>query len=85
MTAIDAVVAPVDHRNEVPPLAVSVTGVPAQVDAGPLMEAVGSGFTVMTVLAMFGQPIAFVTVTLYVVFTVGDTVIVCVVAPVDQR
>ena len=48
-TVIDCVVAPVDHENDVPPFAVSVTLVPAHVDVGPVIVAVGAGLTVTTV------------------------------------
>jgi hypothetical protein len=85
VTVIDDVVAPVDHENDVPPLAVSVALVPAQIADGPEMVAVGSGLTVMVCDALFVQPRASVTVTVYVVVEVGVTVIVDVVAPVDQR
>src|SRR5450432_226061 len=58
---------------------------PAQREVGPLMTGVaGSGFTVTTVAAEVAwQPLASVTVTLYE--PAAETVIDCVVAPVDQR
>ena len=85
VTVIEAVVAPVDQRYDVPPLAVSVTGVEGHAVVGPVIVAVAGGFTVMVFDALFGQPVAFVTVTLYVVVPDGVTVIACVVAPVDHE
>ena len=49
MSVIDDVVAPVDHRNEVPPLAVSMIAEPAHVAVGPLIDAEGSASTVTAV------------------------------------
>lgn len=40
---------PVDHRYDVPPVAVSVALPPVQIDVGPLIAALGNGFTVMTI------------------------------------
>lgn len=85
VTVIDAVVAPVDQRNDVPPAALRVTAVPAQVVAGPLIVAVGSGLTETDFEAFAEQPFESVTCTEYVVVPVGVTVIDDVVAPVDQR
>ena len=61
---IASVVAPVDQLYEVPPLAVKVVGLPAQivVDAGTIL-AVGAGLTVTVALAVAVQPLASVTVT----------------------
>jgi hypothetical protein len=64
VTVIDAVVAPVDHRNDVPPEAVRLTLEPAQADVGPVMVAVGGAFTVIVFVAEFGQPTPSVTLTL---------------------
>jgi hypothetical protein len=83
---IDCVVAPVDHRYDEPALAVSVTDPPAQNVVGPpaVTVATGSGFTVtVTGEPWDEQPFAFVTETEY--WPAWETVIDCVVAPVDQR
>jgi hypothetical protein len=66
LTGIDCVVAPVDHRYDVPADAVSVTLPPLQKVVGPLavMVAVGAGLTVIVFEALFVQPTALVTVTL---------------------
>jgi hypothetical protein len=63
---MDCVVAPFDHRYDVPLLAVSVTEPPAQNVVGPpvVIVAAGGAFTVTTVAAEVAlQPLAFVTVT----------------------
>ena len=49
-TLMDAVVAPVDHRNEVAPDAVSVADDPAQILPGDEIEMTGLGFTLMDAL-----------------------------------
>ena len=49
--------------NEVPPLAVSVVLLPAQITCVPLIEAVGSVFTVTDAVSVSVQPLASVTVT----------------------
>jgi hypothetical protein len=86
LTVIDAVVAPVLHRNDVPPAAVSVDEAPIQiVGLAGVMLHVGSGFTVTVVEHELVHPAALVTVTVYVVVVVGLTVIAAVVAPVLQR
>ena len=83
---MDAVVAPVLQRNEVPPDAVSVTGAPAQMVglAGTILQ-----ITVLVTVTVteheLVQPFASVTVTVYVVVTFGLTVIAAVVALVLQR
>jgi hypothetical protein len=53
VTTIVAVVAPVDQRYDVPPLAVSVAGLPAQTAVGPLIAAAGGEFTVIDLDAVF--------------------------------
>jgi hypothetical protein len=60
---IDAEVSPVDQENELPPLAVSVTADPAHVAVGPLMEAIGSAFTVTAVGEDVALQLPFETVT----------------------
>src|SRR5512140_1196090 len=84
-TVIDCVVAPVDQRFPVNADEVRVIVEPAQNEAGPLMVGVaGVGLTVTTWAAdVAEQPLASVTVTLYE--PPAETVIDCVVAPVDQR
>ena len=50
LTVIDAVVAPVLHRNEIPPDAVSVAEPPIQIIGfGQVMLHTGKGFTVTVV------------------------------------
>ena len=49
--------------NEVPPLAVRVVLPPAQITCVPLMEAVGSVFTVTDAVSVSVQPLVSVTVT----------------------
>src|SRR5205085_2757446 len=85
-TLIAAVVAPVDHRYDTPPDAVSVTLPPAQNVVAPLgvIVAVGSGLTVTECDAGADvQPFPSVVVTVYVPEV--ETVIAAIVAPVDQR
>ena len=86
LTVIDAVVAPVLHRNDVPPDAVSVDEPPIQIAgfAGVMLHT-GNGFTTTVVVHELLQPLPSVTVTVYVVVTVGLTVIEAVVAPVLHR
>ena len=57
-----AVVAPVLHRYEVPPLAVSVDASPAHAPVTKT-DGVGSAFTVTVLLAVAVHPDALVTVT----------------------
>jgi hypothetical protein len=60
--------------NEVPPLAVSVVLPPAQIVCVPLIEAVGSVFTVTDAVSVSVQPLASVTVTVYEVVLPGVTI-----------
>ena len=86
VTLIDCVVAPFDQRYPVDSGAVSVTEPPAQNVVGPpavITGVDGRALTVIVVVAVALQPLAFVIVTLYVPAVV--TSIHCVVAPVDQR
>jgi len=87
VTLIDCVVAPFDQSQEAEEGAVSVTEPPSQnVVAPPAVITGVDGFalTVTEVAAEVAlQPLAFVTVTLYVPEAV--TSIDCVVAPFDQR
>src|SRR5215213_8683687 len=86
LTVIEAVVAPVLQRKDVPPDAVSVFEPPGQIDKLPqTMLHTGSGLTVTVVAHELVQPNASVTVTVYVVEDVGLTVMEAVVAPVLQR
>ena len=86
MTVIEDVVAPVLHKNDIPPAAVNVAEPPAQNAAfeGVIIQ-VGAGLTKTAIEqdAVFCE--ASVTVTVYVVVTVGATKIVAVVSPVLQR
>ncbi len=84
-TVIFGVVAPVLQRNVTPPADVSVTEPPAQMLCGGQMLQVGPGVTVTVAEQELLQPLALVTVTVYVVVTVGFTVIDAVVAPVLHR
>jgi len=86
LTVIEAVVAPVLHKKDVPPDAVSVDEPPTQmVGLGGVILHDGTGFTVTVVEHELLHPLALVTVTVYVVVTVGLTVMEAVVAPVLQR
>ena len=69
---IEVVVAPVLQTYDVPPVPVSVAAAPLQIMpslfmvpevSATVMPAVGSGFTVMVVVAVEEQLFAFVTVT----------------------
>ncbi len=83
---MDAVVAPVLHKKDIPPEAVRVAEPPIQITGlGQVMLHIGTGFTVTIVEHELLQPLASVTVTVYVVVTVGLTVMAAVVAPVLQR
>jgi hypothetical protein len=87
LTAIDWVVAPVDHRYDPLAIAVSLTRPASQNVVGPLGEITGVsgvGLTVTAVAALVAlQPFALVTVTLYDPDAL--TAIDWVVAPLDQR
>jgi len=84
-TVIDCVVSPEDQRFPVADDDVRVIVLPAQKDAGPLIVGVaGVGLTVTAKEAEVAeQPLALVTLTVYE--PAAETVIDCVVAPVDQR
>ena len=64
LTVTLAVVAPVLHKNEVPPAAVKVVDEPKQTVKSPVICAKGKGFTVTVACSASTQPAAFVTVTL---------------------
>jgi hypothetical protein len=83
---MEAVVAALLHRNDVPPDAVSVEEPPTQTDglAGVMLH-VGAGLIVTVVEHELVHPLAFVTVTVYVVVAVGLTVIEAVVAALLHR
>jgi hypothetical protein len=63
VTVIDEVVSPVDHAYDVPPPAVRVALVPAQIAVGPVIAAVGSGLTVTINGDDVALQLPFVTVT----------------------
>src|SRR4051812_44373809 len=63
VTVMLAVVSPVLHRYEVPPLAVRVAEPPSQKELGPLIEISGSGFLVTLFDAVFEQVLPSVPVT----------------------
>jgi len=82
---IDCVIAPVDQRFPVREEEVSVIVEPGQKAEGPVIVGVtGAGAAVTTLAADVAvQPLASVTVTVYE--PVAETVMDCVIAPVDQR
>ena len=81
LTVIEAVVAALLQRNDVPPDAVNVDEPPTQIEGlDGVMLHVGAGFTVTVVVHELVHPFASVTVTVYVVVEVGLTVIEAVVA-----
>jgi hypothetical protein len=90
---IAAVVAPVFQEYVVPPEAVSVTEAPMQIVPSfgvpevsvTAIAAEGAGLTVMVMVAVAVQPLAFVTVAVYVVEILGVIMITAVVAPVFQE
>ena len=84
-TMIDCVVAPVDQRFPVAEDDVNVVEPPAQKELTPLMTGVGGAALSVTAKAaeVAEQPPALVAVT--VKEPAAETVIDCVVAPVDQR
>jgi hypothetical protein len=83
---IEAVVAALLQRNDVPPVAVSVDEPPIQIDgfAGVMLQT-GGGVTVTVTEHVLVHPLPFATVTVYVVVVVGLTVIEAVVSEVFQR
>lgn len=86
LTVIEAVVADVLHRNDMPPEAVNVDEPPIQIDglAGVMLHA-GGGVTVIVTAHVLVHPLPFATVTVYVVVEVGLTVIEAVVSDVLHR
>jgi hypothetical protein len=84
-TTIDCVVSPVDQRLPATDDEVSVMLLPAQKDDGPVMVGVaGAGFAARAKAAEVAeQPLASVTLTVYE--PAAETMIDCVVSPVDQR
>ena len=81
LTVIDAVVAALLHKNDVPPDAVSVAEPFGQTDGldGDMLHT-GAGFTFTVTEHELVHPLASVTVTVYIVVDVGFTVIDAVVA-----
>ncbi len=74
------------HRNDIPPVAVSVTEPPVQTEeSDAVMLHTGNGPTFTVNEHELVHPFASVTVTVYVVVTFGVTTTVAVVAPVLQR
>src|SRR5262245_23800068 len=75
LTVIEAVVAALLHKKDVPPDAVSVVEPPTHMDGlDGVMLQTGNGFTVTVVEQELVHPFTFVTVTVYVVVDVGLTV-----------
>jgi hypothetical protein len=68
-----------------PPAAVNEVLPPIQITFVPVILAVGNGLTVTACAAVAVQLLPFVTVTVYVVFTEGVTVMAAVVAPLLQE
>ena len=64
-----------------PPDAVNVVLAPLHIVVLPVILAVGSGLTVTVTLVLASHPLASVTTTLYVVVTLGLTVILAVFSP----
>jgi hypothetical protein len=85
LTGIVAVVAPVFHKYVPPPVAVKFVLPPLQITFVPVIFAIGKAFTATPLLAVAVQPLAFVTVTVYVAFAVGLTVMAAVVSPVFHK
>src|SRR5215216_4323439 len=86
LTVIEAVVAALLHRNDVPPDAVSVDEPTIQIDGleGVMLQT-GAGFIVTVTEQELVHPLASVTVTVYVVVEAGFTVMEDVVAALLQR
>ena len=84
LTVMLVIVAPLLHKYDVPPVAVSVVLDPVQISVSPLILGVGREFTVTVTLVDPWQPLPSVTVTLYVVVAVGLTVMLVLVAPLLQ-
>jgi hypothetical protein len=80
-----AVVAPLLQAYVPPPVAVKVVLPPLQITDVPVMLAVGNALTATPLLAVDVQPLPLVTVTVYVAFAVGLTVMAAVVAPLLQE
>jgi hypothetical protein len=81
---MEAVVAPVLQEKAVPPEAVSVVVPPPQMVVLPAIAAVRLPLT-FTVWVAVPEQFPLETVTVYVVFAVGVTVMEVVVAPVDHE
>jgi hypothetical protein len=71
---IDVPEAPVLQAYVPPPLAVNVDVCPAQIVLVPLIAAMGAAFTVTETEPVAEHPLLFVTVMVYVVLLVGETV-----------
>jgi hypothetical protein len=82
-TEIDAVVALVLHKYDVPPVAVKVVLCPAQIILAPLIDGAGNALTVNILDAKEEQPNPFVAVTVYVPAVLTE--ITEFVSPVLQR
>jgi hypothetical protein len=68
-----------------PPVAVKFVLPPLQITFVPVMVAIGKALTAIPLLAVAVQPLALVTVTVYVAFAVGLTVMAAVVSPVFHK
>ena len=79
-----AVVAPLFQEYVPPPDAVKVALLPIQMELFPEIDATGNGLTVTNLEVDAVHEFAFVTVTEYVVFVTGDTVIAAVVEALLQ-
>ena len=79
-------VAPLLHRYDEAPLAVSVADAPEQIaDSEAFTATLGVAFTVITVVAFAVQPLELVAVTEYVVVAPGLTLMLAEVDPLLHR
>jgi hypothetical protein len=80
-----AIVAPVFHKYDVPPLAVKVAADPGHIAPPPAIDAAGTAPTEIVALAVALHPLASVAVTVYVAVAAGAGEIEVVVAPVLHK
>lgn len=86
LTTMLAEVSPVLHTYVSAPEAVNVVDCPSQIVEGDAtIETLGKAITTMVTCAVFEQPFTSVPVTVYVVVTLGLTVMLALVSPVLHR